>query len=191
MKKLVRLTLSIFLLVSCNKEDTPSPHPNLGNYDLISLTSNIPLDLNYDNIKTTNFKAELSYYYQGSRNPKYDLRIIQSNRGYDEWFFMMQLARDYYHPDQSIIDLRYHSGDYSKLVLLKDGKVDRITHHLYDASETDADILINEHYPYPYNLTLNSDTMVTVLVKQMFYDLEQETWVLVNLEAVFEKMVEQ
>ncbi|MGC1204890.1 MAG: hypothetical protein WA839_08400 [Flavobacteriaceae bacterium] len=188
--KIIVTILSISLLVSCNKEDTPVPHPNLGNYELISLTSDTALDLNYDNIKSENFKEELSVYYTGFRKPMDDLIFTESTYDANKWYFRLSLPRDFYYPELGIIDLRYSDGDYSKIVFLKDGKIDRIAHYYYDGLEVDADFLINEHYPYPYDLILNSGTMVTVKVKQMFFDLEQDLWVLVNLEAVFEKVVE-
>ena len=71
--------LFLLLICSCEQDDDiPKTHPNLGEYNLISLKSNIALDLNYDGIQSTDFKQELSMYYEGRQKPKHDLQFVVS-----------------------------------------------------------------------------------------------------------------
>lgn len=189
--KLVIMVLSLLALLSCNKDEESIPHPNIGNYKLMSLTSNTALDLNYDNIKSTDFKQELSIFYNNSiLSPKFDLRLNSSIGDYNNIFFHLLLPGDIYYPELQILDLRYAIQNYSKSIIVEGDKFVSITHHLWDSSETPAQEIIDGNYPYPYHLEFNSDTKVTVYVKQNFFDLEKDEWVLVELLGVFEKVFE-
>jgi len=182
--------LSLLILLSCNKDEAPASHPNIGKYILTSLTSNTALDLNYDNIKSKDFKQEFSIFYNNpTRSPKFALSLNNINDD-NAIGFVLQLPADKYNPLQEILDLRYAIQDYSKIIITKDHEFIKVTHHLWDSNETSAQKIIDEHYPYPYHLEFNSDTKVTVYIKQKFFDTEKDDWVLVELVAVFEKAKE-
>lgn len=179
------------MFVSCSKNNGLILHPNAGTYKLISLVSNTSLDLNFDNIKSIDFQRELNVYFNDPFAPSYDLQI--KDPIYDDenkLYFRLDLPSHLYHPDTQILRNFFGSGDYSKSIIVDGDKFVSITHHLWDSSETPAQEIIDGNYPYPYHLEFNSDIKVTVYVKQNFFDLEKDEWVLVELVGVFEKVLE-
>ncbi len=189
------LTHTIFLILmvlqSCDRPELISEN-NLGKYELVSLESNIPLDLNYDNVKSTDFKSELTYlYYENHhRKPKYDLWLFDGIGEKEKWAFLLTTPKDNYNPDSDIriLELRFGSGDYNKYLIVKNNQVDKIVHHYSDIFNFDEVWLIENRYPVPYEVTFNTVREVTIKLRQKFFDLETESWVLVDLIGVFEKL---
>ncbi|GAL88967.1 hypothetical protein JCM19538_1956 [Jejuia pallidilutea] len=171
------------------------PHPNIGKYRLTSLISNIALDLNYDNIKSTDFKQELSVFFNNPIfSPKFALRLNEIIVYDDTLAFELLLPGDGYYQELEYLDLRFAVQNYSKAVVVEDSNFVKITHHSdfdLDGISDTAQEIIDGNYPYPYHLEFNSDSKVTVYIKQNFFDLEKDEWVLVELVGVFEKAIQE
>lgn len=188
MKKTFYYIFILFVLNSCNNEEDENPHPNLGNYKLNSLTSNVAIDLNYDDIATKDFKEELSIYFLGPSKPRNALELVASYEK-SRWFFYLGIPKDSDYPDRIddiALNLRYGVGDYSKNIVLNNGKP-KIMHFFNNNIKGDSTWLVNNKYPYPYKMVLNNDNKVTINVAQKFYDLFKEEWIFVDLVGVFEK----
>lgn len=185
MKKILFL-ISIFTLFSCNSDEDIPTNQYLGNYKLTALTSNIPLDLNFDNIATTNFKNELSIYFLGSSKPLHELQFVQTNVR-KEWYFRLGLPKDNYHPDQNFIEQRFGTGDYSKSVVFNNN-TPTIIHNYSDLFVADSIWLIENKYPYPYELNFYNNNKATIKIKQKFYDNSNMEWVETELIAEYEKL---
>lgn len=185
------LTHTIFLILmvfqSCDRPELISEN-NLGKYELVSLESNIPLDLNYDNVKSTDFKIELSIFYESWRKPDVDLEFFPDHNNRNAWFFWLNTPKDNYHPDKEILELRYSIADYSKILIVKNNQVDKIVLQYSDIFNADEAWLIENRYPVPDEVTFNTVREVTIKLRQKFFDLETESWVLVDLIGVFEKL---
>jgi hypothetical protein len=185
MKAYIYITAILFLLSSCIKEDSVDLNPNIGNYTLASLTSNIELDLNFDKKASTDFKSELDVYFLGFSKPRNALEFVQSPI-VNEWFFRLGLPRDSYHPDKVYFESRYGTGDYSKTLLLKNNLI-HIEHIYSNTFPRDSTWLVDNNYPYPHDVVFNDDNKVTIKVIQKFYDTTNEKWVEPDLVGVFEK----
>jgi hypothetical protein len=185
MKKILYL-ISVFSLLSCDSDDNIPENQYLGNYKLTALISNIPLDLNFDNNATNNFKNELSIYFLGSSKPLHELQFVQTNTP-NEWFFRLGLPKDNYHPDQIFIEQRFGTGDYSKSVVFNNN-TPTIIHNYSDLFVADSIWLIENKYPYPYELNFHNDNKATIKIKQKFYDNSNMEWVETELIAEYEKL---
>ncbi|KQS53289.1 MAG: hypothetical protein DCE86_18215 [Flavobacteriaceae bacterium] len=178
--------ITTLILFSCNSDDLIPVNQYLGNYKLTALTSNIPLDLNYDNIATLNFKNELNIYFLGNRKPLHDLQFVKSSVS-NEWFLRLGLPKDNYNPEQTIIELRYGTGDYSKSIIF-DNNTPTIIHNYSDLFVADSLWLVNNKYPYPYQLNFYDNNKVTIKIKQKFYNNINSEWVVSELIAKYEKL---
>lgn len=188
MKTNLYIFVLLCILSSCTKDEAIIISPNIGNYELASLTSNIPLDLNYDNNVSTDFKNELEIYFLGVRKPRHHLELIEFPNNSSTWAFFLGLPRDYYYPELIYVDLRYGVGDYSKLLHFKNNKIS-IEHIYSNEFPRDSTWLVDNNYPYPHNIVFTADNEVTIKVIQKFYDLSNEKWVVTNLVGIFEKKV--
>jgi hypothetical protein len=185
MKKILYL-ISVFSLLSCDSDDNIPENQYLGNYKLTALTSNIPLDLNFDNSATINFKNELNVYFLGNSKPLHDLQFVQSNTP-NEWFFRLGLPKDNYHPDQIFLEQRYGTGDYSKSLHLNNN-IFSIKNNYSDLFVADSIWLIENKYPYPYELNFSDNNKAIIKIKQKFYDNINLVWVETDLIAEYEKL---
>jgi hypothetical protein len=178
--------IAILILFSCNSDENITENQYLGNYKLINLTSNIPIDLNFDNIATTNFKNELNIYFLGNSKPLHDLQFVKFSLS-NEWFFRLGLPKDNYHPDQNFIEQRYGTGDYSKSVLLNNNTVS-IIHNYSDLFVVDSTWLVENKYPYPYKVDFYDNNKVIIKIKQKFFDNINGEWVDIELIGNYERL---
>lgn len=183
-----KFILIVLLITSCKKDDAVFVHPNLGDYKLKSLTSNIPLDLNFDNIQSTDFKQELSMYIGSFRAPSVDMQLVESYYNSDEWYFHLGgIPKDSYHDHLELLDFRLRYGDYSKIIILNDNVISHIDHVYSDLFVADSTWLLENKYPYPYNIELINDVTVNVKISQLYFDTFTNEWVDVDILGVFEK----
>lgn len=184
---LLLLLFSILMVFSSCETSDEISESNLGKYKLISLESNIPLDLNYDNVVSTDFKSELSIFYKSWRKPDVDLEFFPDSNNRSIWFFWLNTPKDNYHPDKEILELRYSVADYSKILIVKNNQIEKIVLQYSDIFNADEDWLIENRYHVPYEVVFDTAKKVTIRLRQKFFDLETESWVLVDLICVFEK----
>jgi hypothetical protein len=187
MKKYFFYISLLLLLFSCNNDDNIIElHPNLGTYKLVSLTSNIAMDLNFDTVASKDFKSELDIYFLGRRKPRHALELVESTTA-NEAFFYLGIPRDGYHPWQTYIEQRFGVGDYSKSLIFIN-EMPEIRHTFSNISfPRDSAWIVNDRNPYPYEVVFNNDQKTTIKVVQKFYDITDENWVITNLVGVFEK----
>ena len=183
----------IFLFVvisSCNQEDEViEQHQNLGNYKLLSLSSDVDLDLNYDGLKSKDFQHELSFYFERNGKASYDMKLLQhSHLPLNEMDFYLDIPKDNYLPDQTLISIRYGFANHSKTAFIKNDTVYKIEHVLSNRSFQDSIWFVDiDKNPYPYKIKFVNDSTTEIKVVQKFFDLETQEWVTTNLVGVYEK----
>ena len=69
--KNLKIVFFITLFCACSKEEQILNSPYLGEHKILSLKSDIALDLNRDSTPSTNFLSELEQYY--NKLPSYNL----------------------------------------------------------------------------------------------------------------------
>ena len=125
--------LIVFLSCSNENDDSAYVHPNLGKYKLESFISNIPLDLDRNNIKSTDFKSELMSVYFGNlmRSNGGILTLNTYNYLEKEVYLSAEIPKDNYNPEQFQF-LRFGPGDYGKALIIdpNSDKVQEIKHIL-------------------------------------------------------------
>jgi hypothetical protein len=189
MKTIIRLFCLIFLTASCSSDnETIVDHPNLGDYDLHSFTSNVAMDLDYDGIESTDFKAELDWLYFNNRLLNTSLPMVIRNahhHNYDDIEVLvannMGMPRDDYHPLSPHINVRFKGDDRVKLLEIKENEVLNI---FYPDSSPDHEI----NLPDVNSFVLNDNNTVTVDMSQRFFDLLEDEWKQVELVAVYKKI---
>lgn len=186
---ILQYLILLFIISSCNSDDDIiAPHPNLGEYRLISLSSDIALDLNYDGTQSSDFKKELEFYWDYPTNPQYGLELLTSSGGLDKWIVRMNLPADYHNPDFPLSNKRFGYSDYSKTATIKNDTVYFIKHTLSNESYQDSIWFVDtEKYPYPYKIDFINSSTTKIKVVQKFYDLEANEWITAYLDAFYQK----
>jgi hypothetical protein len=104
MKKITLLFFSLSLFC-CSSDDTVSVSDQtaelLGKYRLVSLTSDIPLDLNLDGMATTDFKNELADFFD---NYQPHFRIKESP---DPYILDVTIPKSTFYPQYNDYDVSY------------------------------------------------------------------------------------
>lgn len=182
MKKLIIVFFVLIFNISCTNDDDIKIHTELlGEYKFLSYTSNIPLDLDFDNIKDTNLLNEFDYFtiYRSSR----DAMMRYAEQGYNNGFsYSINLINfPSIWPNRIYLDeILSESYDSVFINLDRNAQVQGLSRSmpLYPTNgryffTTAVEFLPNK------NLKING--------KQKLYDFELNEWVEVEIEAILEK----
>ncbi|PZQ84351.1 MAG: hypothetical protein DI548_09810, partial [Flavobacterium johnsoniae] len=69
-----------------------------------------------------------------------------------------------------------------------DNNTPTIIHNYSDLFVADSLWLVNNKYPYPYQLNFYDNNKVTIKIKQKFYNNINSEWVVSELIAKYEKL---
>lgn len=192
LKTLTTLLLCNLLLLSCNKNDDIEPLPaNLGNYTLKSFQSNVAMDLDYDGVASSDFKEELQLWWFTfpNRNRLYHLEIMPSL--YEGKYLLLTEGmprddHDYTDPDPSF---RFKPADGIHTLEIRDDEIIS-----YEFQEPFVDSFVPNAalgQQRPYLIQFDSDHEITMKITQHFYNYITDEWMPVDLEAKFDKIIEQ
>ncbi len=189
MKKFSYILL-VFLLVTCSKEDEEvKTSPYIGGYKIISLTSNIPLDLNRDGIATTNFLEELRYlyYYQFMCETCHPALIIGSSSNPNlndkpKQNYLLDYTPRQHVNSQDINDIDFGAAPYFTSIFYNNEftQVVNLTRFYDDA------FIINQKLVFVYEVILMENNKVKVKSTQQYFTVETG-WKTCHLEGLYEK----
>lgn len=184
MKHLTLLTFFIFLFcVSCSKgTEEKQLLLNKGEYLITSLVSDIPLDLNYDNVKSTNLLEELVPYFYPRADPTwYDLYIQEYRFENSHMIIYNSPPRDAYHPDHSFYEQRFRYGPNDVFLEVTNNQVTNINFGIYNEFQ----LLHEEFSPVPLEVIFIDKDNIKIKFKQLWYDLDINERILVHSEATY------
>jgi hypothetical protein len=186
MKKVTYFISIAFIFLSCDKDNNyVDPALQLdGKYELVSLESNIMMDLNKDNVYSTDFKDELSSYFE-STNYLSDLEI---NRIYNHgslFDLRINLPRVSAYPQYG-----YNEADYNRLsfippvITLNAMWTNIISFDYYDLN---IQMELDERFSILTAIENEGTTIKTETI-QYFFDEDDLTFKLVTLKGVYTKL---
>ena len=163
----------IFTATSCSKDYIPIDDTEklLGNYSMITLTSDFELDLNHDGTPTTDFKTELSSFYDFYLYPP--LRIKKSSSNI--YILEVIVPKSQFWPEFNDFNVVYVSrGD---AIYIK--YVENLNSISFDRTQESYDFQIQNEAPIITNVIKSNDFLI-VNIKQKFYS-HPDGWFNVNL----------
>lgn len=195
MQNLQKVILAFFLIgiFSCEKEDVEPPESHyLGYYKVISLTSDVAMDINQDGIAENNFVKELDKaWFENDMNMmgEHHISIHSSSQGADVlWVRSNGMPFDTYRPNLPYLFMRFGHEGTAKYLTIKDSKVVS-----FEVQEPPNDIDRPEYaeaFPRYTSFKFLDTTTLETRMDQKFYDEEEEMWKDVSLIAVFSKITD-
>lgn len=181
MKKIFLVFLAFSFAISCNNDDDIKVHTEiLGEYKFVSYTSNIPLDLDFDNSKNTNLLNEFDFFVNRStRDAKvWEITYLHNNE-YDYYVSLINFPRV---SPNSIFFQGTLSQNQDAVFFNLDNNINvlNIIPEMTNYPE-------NGKYFYTTSVQFLTNKYLKINGKQKFYDYEENIWVEVEIEAILEK----
>lgn len=182
MKKIILVFIAFIFAISCNNDDdSVKVHTEiLGEYKFISYTSNIPLDLDFDNNKDTNLLNEFDLFVNKStRDAKVWEITYLHNREYDYYVSLINFPR----VNPNTIFYQNTLSQNQDAVFFN---VDNNINVLNMRSEM-TNYPENGKYFYTTSVQFLPNKNLKINGIQKFYDYQANTWVEVEIETTLEK----
>jgi hypothetical protein len=192
------LTLIISICcTSCSEEnDLDYLHPNIGYYEVVSLESNTCMDLDYDAICSTNFRAELGEYWfdSGRSFGTVPLQIVNADHlNYDNvdvlYLELLGMPRDDYNPINENLGVRFKGFVKQNFIhTTRDNGI------LFIESGRDQNLQLQysqeflQRLPVINNFNFDDKNNVTLQISQHFYNYRDDRWQEVELVAKFSRI---
>lgn len=171
----------LILLFSCSKDETVNKFPYDADYKVVSLTSNIPVDLNFDGIYSTDFLNEFSYEFNWDN--KYHMRIITPEDYHTILFFEMPFMKRY-PPEYNILETTVLDGgatvDYS--YSLETNTFTNITPSEEILRQKDiSGVVLLDLIP------IDENNLLVKFEHSKIYDEGSQQWLTVNVDGIYKK----
>ncbi len=174
MKK-IGFVLFLFILVGCGKKDEITDQTNelVGRYKLFSLISDKALDLNLDGMETTDFKSELTSFFDDYHYPPLVVN--------DNYLLSISIPKSSFRPEYNDFDIIYlDRGDDAQVTYYKAQKKVVFTR----GNTEEYQLLYGS--PIIIGIEVLKDMKVKVTVKHKFYH-HPDGWHDVILTGIYEK----
>lgn len=160
MKHILFALLALYM-TSCNKDDNYNDQTNEleGNYKFISLTSNTSLDLNLDGIATTDFKTELSSFYEIYFSP-----VLRIKNSPNDYILGIVIPKPSFFPEYNDYDITYLSRSHEAFI-----KYIKKNNQLIYTTLNDEAYQIQNGSPIIKDIKILKNNRIQVDCKQKFY----------------------
>ena len=185
MKKIFCFLIIIFANHSCSNDNNIDIHDNiLGDYKLVSLEADIEMDLNRDGIYSSDFKKELEFYFNESYSNEKDLNISRINNQNTLCSLSINLPRVSAAPQYGFNNAAYLSLSFISPTLKLDENLKKILTFSYE------NINIEQELEDKFSILSeikNEGNCVYVKIKQLYFDEDDLSFKLINLNGVYKK----
>lgn len=186
MKKIFCLGLIIYAFSSCSNENDIDIYDNiLGEYRLESLISDIEMDLNRDGIYSSDFKKELEFYFNETYSNENDLKISRVNYQNTLSTLNINLPRVSAAPQYGFNNATYLSLSFISPILRLDKNFRNILSFSYENINIEQEL--EEKFSILTEIQ-NEGNYIYVKIKQLYFDEDDLTFKLVNLDGIYKKI---
>lgn len=182
MKKIISVFLTYILVISCNHDDDNIKlHTEiLGEYKFVSYTSNIPIDLDFDNNKDTNLLNEFDFFVNKStRDAKVWEITYLHNFEFDYYVSLINFPR--VNPNSIFFQNTLSQNQDAVFFNLANNV------NVLDIQREMTDYPENGKYFYTTSVQFLPNKNMKITGIQKFYNYQTNNWIEVEIEAILEK----
>lgn len=171
--------LLFILLISCNKDDNPANTYNFGTYRAVQMTSDTPIDADFDGIYSTDFLQELVWSGHDFRNT---LKFIP-DRDNKFFSFLIMLAVMHKNPTESIYEDHTALPDFLTRGLSASFNS---TGELKTYPMIDQNGNLTETKVIDYKI-IDKETIMLKFYYTFIYDIPSSEWKNIIVEGIYKK----
>lgn len=172
--------LLFILLISCNKDDNPANLYNYGTYRAVQMTSDTPIDADFDGIYSTDFLQELVWSGYDFRN---SLKFVP-DRDNKFFSFLIMLAVMHKNSPESIYE--DHTAHPDFLTRSLSASFSNSTGELTAYPMRDQNDNLTETKVIGYKI-IDRETIMLRFYYTFIYDMPSASWKNITVEAIYKK----